>query len=141
MSLAEKPATVELCPGRPEDWPIAAYLLGDVEQWSAGRYSLPTVKALLAKGAMQLWFAVVDGAAVAAATTQIITYPTGLKVLSFALLAGEQFPVWAHLVDDFRHFAKQYGCQRIEAITRRGVGRALVKRGWREFQRFHERDV
>jgi hypothetical protein len=86
-------------------WPLASRLLKKSIEISGGRLSHITVLDALLNREMQLWLAP-EGAMV----TQIVTYPTGLKVVSL-LLVGGTMRKWLHLLPQIEEWAKSKGCE------------------------------
>jgi len=72
---------------------------------SGGRLSHITVLDALLHREMQLWLA--DGGAL---VTQVVTYPTGMKVVSLLLVGGEM-DKWLHLLPEIEFWAKSEGCE------------------------------
>ena len=85
-------------------WPQASDLLNKSIEMSGGRLSHITVLDGLLNREMQLWLAP-EGALV----TQIVTYPTGLKVMSL-LLVGGIMSEWLHLLPKIEEWARAEGC-------------------------------
>ena len=86
-------------------WPEASKLLNRSIEMSGGRLSQITVLDGLLNREMQLWLAP-EGAMV----TQIVTYPTGIKVMAL-LLVGGTMSKWLHLLPQVEAWAKAQGCE------------------------------
>ena len=97
-------------------WPKASKLLNRSIEMSGGRLSQITVLDGLLNREMQLWLAP-EGALV----TQIVTYPTGLKVMAL-LLVGGTMGKWLHLLPKIEAWGRAEGCEVSE------LGRA--RKGW-----------
>jgi hypothetical protein len=85
-------------------WPHASDLLNKSIEMSGGRLSQATVLDALLNREMQLWLAP-EGAMV----TQIVTYPTGIKVM-LLLLVGGVMEKWLHLLPQVEAWGRSKGC-------------------------------
>jgi len=74
------------------------------------------------------------------AVTAITVYPTGLKLLEMILVAGENARSWLQFEDFVAAWAKREGCQRLQALGRRGWSRTLPKH-WRQSAVIYEREI
>lgn len=107
-------------------WPIARDNINKALEYSSGRYNEKTVVDGLVSGAMQLWIAVEDGNIHMSLITQIMTYPTGLKVCEIFVLGGLDRNKWLEPgTKVITKYAKELGCSRLQMIGRKGWERVL----------------
>lgn len=106
-----------------EEWPKASRLLRRSIEMSDGRLSHITVLDALLNREMQLWLAP-QGAMV----TQVVTYPTGLKVM-LLLLVGGVMKSWLHLLPQVEDWAREQGCEMSE-LPRGRKGWARILKGY-----------
>jgi hypothetical protein len=96
-------------------WPI----LSTAVELTHGAYDKATVWQAIESGEAQLW-----PAPDAVIVTEIVNYPTGLKVLLGWLAAGNGETVKL-MVPHVEEFAARHGCARVEIVGRRGWARAI----------------
>lgn len=104
---------------------------------SNGRHNLHTVYTQLKNGSQHLWIVIKPDTEqiTACATTQMVTYATGLKMLEVVLLGGSHKDDW--IKDGWKileKWAKQNECDGIQAIGRKGLRFLTVKEDdqWKE---------
>lgn len=119
----------------PEIWHHAEPFIFDAVKRSSGRHSVKTVRDALDDERMQLWMMIEGGEAYAVVVTELITYATGLKACSGVIVTGRERDKWLHLFEPIKNWARQNGCELIEAWARPGWQRVL---GWRETHRLIE---
>jgi hypothetical protein len=108
--------------------------LGPVIARSRGRWDMNYLIKSLVTGEQQLWIAMtndddafIDGVAV----TELITYPTGLKMLAIRYIGGENMNDWVWPgLDIMDRFARDAECQGIEASARFGFWKWLEGDGF-----------
>jgi hypothetical protein len=72
-------------------------------------------------------------AIVAALTADIRTYDTGLNALHIPHLGGEDFDEWRDQLDSVLYaIAKDFNCNQLRIVGRRGWVKALKDLGWEE---------
>jgi hypothetical protein len=112
----------------PDVWPSIKKFLDKPIELSNGRLSNLSVLDALLEREMQLWLAV-DKEVLGAMVTQIVTYPTGLKVLSVVLIGGKEMNKWIHLWPQIEEWGKSHGCKVVE-IPRGRWGWSRVLKDW-----------
>lgn len=80
---------------------------------------------------IQLWMIYDGQRIVGAGTTEIVLYPR-MKVCRIITLAGAEFDEWAGYAQDvIGAWAKEQGCEAMEAYTRKGFVPKLQKLGFK----------
>ena len=115
-------------------WPSVESLIEAATARSNGRHSAATIKSALIDKQMQLWL-VMNNCLNAVIVTELLTYPTGLKVCGFVIVTGENHQKWLRLAEDIKGWAKENGCERIEGWARPGWAKIT---GWKETHRLIE---
>lgn len=111
-----------------EFWPLIEPVLLRVINRTEGRHSWLSVKNAIRNQDWQLWAAFSDlemTRCVAAVTTQILTYTTGVKEIEYTLTAGDVIPDCLQFLAIIESWAKSQGCQAVTLIGRRGWSRML----------------
>lgn len=99
------------------------------------------VLSLILSGTFTLWTVIEDGTLVAAATSEIVEYPK-CKALRVVTLGGNGLPRWFAAFDrELGREARGHGCSRIEAVGRKGWGRAVKAYGYADQMHFVMRQV
>lgn len=119
-------------------WRAAKDMLEPAIKRSGGWLTTISVVRALENRAMQLWLifndcGVKDGETkpIAAAVTEIVTAPSGLKLVRIVLAGGEQRELWTRAISDtVGAWAKENGCKRLQMVGRLGWGPVLAKEGW-----------
>lgn len=108
-------------------WPLAAPMLVPAIARSSGRFSLKTIYEECLSGDQQLWLVWDPDSRLPKATvvTQIIPYPTGLKVLDVVAVAGEDRKKWTALLSQLEAWASSKGCKLVQLVARRGWAKEL----------------
>lgn len=123
----------------PQAWPIALPFLVPAIARSSGRMTPETIYAALLEGNMRLWF--VDyGGYIGALVTEIVTWPTGLKVTRFVLAGGTDSKIWMQLLPFYEEYGRNNGCQILEISGRAGWEKRLPA-GWRKLAVEMEKDL
>jgi len=97
-----------------------------------GELSESSIKALIAADKMQVWIALSGEGAelLGCMLTEVTEYPT-LRVLRIVLLQGISFKDWGgHARVALEIFAREQGCERLEASGRKGLTRLLAPLGF-----------
>jgi len=119
--------TIWLVPTRlvPAVWDDVAPILKPAVELAAGRHSLETTFDQLRSGHMQLFVAVQDDAAKAAAVTQVLEYPNA-NWLVVLFCAGKGLPEWGRDgIEAIEDWARRCGCSGVEIVGRAGWAMAL----------------
>lgn len=112
----------------PDVWPSIKKFLDKPIELSNGRLSNLSVLDALLEREMQLWLAV-DKEVLGAMVTQIITYSTGLKVLSVVLIGGREMDKWIRFWPLIEEWGRFHGCK-IAEIPRGRWGWSRVLKDW-----------
>lgn len=104
-------------------------------KFSYGRYNTDDIREMLDEGIFHLWVAFEpneDGAKIhGAVVTQFMAYPR-VKFLSLTFCGGKDIKNWqAPMLDLLRKFARDMGCDGIEATARRGWAKLLDNEGYK----------
>ena len=112
----------------PEDMP---YIWKDIKWFlhrackrSNGRHSVKTAYDQILNYDLTLWVVLnkEDNSYIGCATTRILTFPTGLKFLDIVHLGGSNTEFWIEKGwNIFSKWAKQNGCEGMQAIGRKGL--------------------
>lgn len=103
-------------------WPKIETAVENAARRSRGRYTAPLIKEYARKGLWQIWIVIDDGGICGVCGTQLFTYDTGLKELTFRFCTGRDREKWQHFVDDIIAWGKANGC---------GIAAGIMRRGWR----------
>jgi len=114
----------ELIPVQSADFParfdeVREYLQSMADR-SHGRMSLQTISESIALRKRQLWIAVDGDDVLAAAVTEILICETGMKICNMVGGSGKRFREWVDMRKELELWAKDAGCQRIQARLRKG---------------------
>lgn len=111
-----------------EFWPLIEPILLRVIARTEGRHSWLSVKNAIRDRHWQLWAAFSDATmtrCIAAMTSQILTYSTGVTELEVTLAAGDVIPACLPCLDVVGAWAKSQGCQAMTLNGRKGWGKML----------------
>jgi len=97
-------------------WDQIEPLMKSIDKWSHGKYFAEDMKKYLMDCDMQLWVA---GDFQAIGVTQINEFPRQ-KVCTVVFMAGKNMDEWLMLHEEVVKWAKDIGCDVIEAYCRRG---------------------
>jgi hypothetical protein len=93
---------------------------------SYGTETVESAREQIKSGRRQLWIVVPPSCeVVAAGTTMVETYPTGLRTLHADLLGGDNIRDWFGLRDVIEARARDEGCSRVSVNARKGWMRML----------------
>jgi hypothetical protein len=112
-------------------WPsVEEYLLPAVER-SNGRWTMEALKQWALQNEKQVWIVFDDDKTIhCVAVTQNVIYPAS-RMLSIEFLGGTGLNQWAFkLLDVLNNWAKDSGCNGIEATARIGFWKWLEKDGF-----------
>jgi hypothetical protein len=101
-------------------------------KWCHGELSESSIKALIAADRAQVWVALAGESAELLGTilTEVTEYPC-LRVLRVVLLQGVSFKDWGGYARvALEAYAREHGCERLEASGRKGLTRLLAPLGF-----------
>lgn len=111
-------------------WPVVRDEVLKAVEYSNGRYSEKTIIDGLLTGMMQLWVLSNNGSGDASLITQVVNYPTGLKVCDVILLGGIESKSWAEFItSQLSKWAESLGCHSLQIIGRPGWEKVLKNWG------------
>lgn len=110
-----------------QTWPLVANWISDAIERSNGRHTVESTIDSLQKDLAQLWLAWDEEKkeAQAVAITQLVFYPSGMKVADFIIGTGKNKGMWKHLMTEMEDWAKAEGCGLIQLYCRKGWAREL----------------
>jgi len=112
-------------------WPDAIRHLQRAIDAGRNRYRSVDLLDDILKSNVGLWMVMDGEKSVAAYTTRVIQYPSGVKGLMVDLLGGDGMDEWLPLVvDKLKLYASDMKCGHIELVGRNGWLRALKPLGW-----------
>ena len=121
-------------------WPVVRDDLNKALEYSNGRYSEKIVADMVVSNLMQLWLLTNEDKIVMSMVTQILDYPTGLKVCEVFLLGGKNTKEWLEFaVGKLSKWAKSLGCSSIQIAGRKGWEKVL--KGWGSVMVMLERPI
>lgn len=113
----------------PNIWSVVRNDILKAVDYSRGRYNEKAIVDGLITGAMQLWV-LFDDEIKMSMITQIMTYPTGLKVCEVTLLGGLDSKEWVNfVVGELDKWAVSLGCHSLQIIGRPGWEKVLKNWG------------
>jgi hypothetical protein len=125
-------------------WPLVEPLLMRAIIRTEGRHSWLSTKNACRNQDWQLWTAFEDPTmtrCVAAMTTQILTFPTGLRDCEITLAGGAVIPHCLPMLDIVGTWAKSIGCAALTLTGRPGWARILEDRHFEESSRVLRRSL
>lgn len=116
----------------PVIWPEISQYVKDTIKYSAGRYTEKTIVDLVISGFMQLWVVTEGQEVLLSMVTQIMNYPTGLRVCDIILLGGKNIEKWLEFTEkNISEWAlNTMNCNSIQLIGRKGWEKMLKKLNW-----------
>lgn len=112
-------------------WPMAEPYIKRALDHTSGEFSPADIKAYCKDRIIQLWLVSENERIIAACTTEIINYPQR-KHCRVVTLAGSKAVEWTQLLDVvLLEWAKQQGCDAMEAFVRKGYVPVLEKYGYK----------
>jgi hypothetical protein len=113
-------------------WPMVVEHLAKGLEYSNGEISLDDIYDGLISRDMQLWGAFsTEGECVAAMVTEIINYPRKMAC-RMIVVGGGHMKYWLDYQTEFMRWAKENGCDRVEAYCRDGMARRLEQFGYKK---------
>lgn len=111
-------------------WPLAEPYIKRALDHANGEFKPADLKHFCKDRTVQLWLVSEGERIVAAATTELINYPQR-RHCRVITLAGSKAPEWTGLLDEtLLAWAKQQGCDSIEAYVRKGYVKVLAEHGY-----------
>jgi len=99
-------------------------------EYTYGRYSVDNLYDMVKEGDHQLWVAFEGAEFKGTVLTNIMTYPKR-RVLCMGFCGGEELSVWKEpMLALLRRFAKDMGCDAIEAFGRPGWAKIFKNDGY-----------
>lgn len=114
-------------------WEQVDKLLSPAVETSNGRWTMESIYQAVMSGNKHLWIVFNEDKEIeCVAVTSVITYP-GKKMLSIDFLGGDKIKKWAFkLLEVLNSFAKDAGCDGIEATARFGFWKWLERDGFEQ---------
>tara|TARA_R100001594_G_scaffold133004_1_gene173481 strand:+ start:1393 stop:1830 length:438 start_codon:yes stop_codon:yes gene_type:complete len=113
-------------------WPIIVDHIVKGLEYGHGELDVEDIYRGLKARDMQLWSAFQsDGECVASLVTEIF-YFGKKKVMRFIVIGGGHMADWLDNIDILQEWAKENGCERVEAYCRDGLARRLEKYGYKK---------
>lgn len=112
-------------------WTYAEPYIKRALDHTTGEFLPSDIKAYCKDRVIQLWLVSENERVIAAATTEIITYPQK-KHCRVVTLAGSKAVEWTQLLDVVLYeWAKEQGCDAMEAFVRKGYVSVLANYGFK----------
>jgi hypothetical protein len=109
---------------------IEKFVQGAVEE-TEGRYTVENIYDMAKEGQHHLWVAYEGSDFKGFVTTIVNTYPQR-KILLMSFCGGEEFKSWkTPIISLLKRFAKDMGCDSIEAYGRPGWSKILKEEGYK----------
>lgn len=107
--------------------PLLAMAIGT----NKGRYTTDSVRRALEGEHLGLWVAMDGTVPIAALTTRVCEYPTGLRALCIDWIGGSRMSEWLPVAQPLMsEYARAHNCAHLEGYGRRAWGRVLGGYGW-----------
>ncbi len=107
-----------------EVFPLVRGLIESVAERSDGRYSVPGMLELFARGTWVLWI-VWDGDVRAIVGTEIYNDVSGMRCCMIRFATGREAKGWTHLLAEIEDYARANGCERLDMLARKGWAKHL----------------
>ena len=123
-------------------WPDIREVTEKAIMRSNGRWSMEALYASILHGHQQLWLAFdedknIDGVG----TTEIVFYPAK-TMIAMQFIAGKNFDSWMwDMLDKFKQFGRDNGCQGIEGTGRPGFWKWLGQDGFDKSYVVYEKEL
>lgn len=112
-------------------WPLAEPYIKRALDHTRGEFTPADIKSLCKDKVIQLWLVSEGERIIAAATTEIVVYPSA-KHCRVATLGGSRAVEWLQLLFFvLDEWAKEQGCDAMEAFVRKGFVRILADYGYK----------
>lgn len=106
-------------------WPLFKDLLIDACTRSNGRFDPNSAIEKMAQGHWQFWVGLHADGIVALGVTELLTYPTGLKVGNVVIATGDNSSRWVHFMDELKDWARGEECHKMQTLARKGWAKKL----------------
>ncbi len=122
-------------------WPLAEPYIKRALDHTRGEFTPADIKAYCKDRVIQLWLVSENERVIAAATTEIITYPRN-KHCRVVTLGGSRAVEWTQLLfATLDEWAKEQGCDAMEAFVRKGYVPVLANYGYKHMYSAVFRDI
>lgn len=116
---------VDTCWGKIESF------VKEAAEATEGRYSFDELYEMAKDSRNNLWIAYDEDDVKGFVLTSINTYPQR-KILSMNFCGGIEFKSWkTPIIDTLKQYAKEYGCDSLEAYGRKGWAKMLKDEGYK----------
>lgn len=127
--------------GLSQVWGEVQPLIAKVIPYTGGRQNEKTLADALLNRDMQLWV-IRNGEGIKTAfVTQIVNFPTGLKVAEYIVLGGEDADAWLALQAEVEEWARAQGCYVMQVVGRPGWEKMLKKNGFKKLTVMLDKDL
>jgi hypothetical protein len=111
-------------------WKKIEHFIKKAAEYTYGRYSAENLYDMVKEGEHQLWVAYDGSDFKSAVLTNVMNYPQ-CKVLCMGFCGGEELDEWIDpMLSLLKRYAKDMGCDSIEAFGRPGWSKILKKFGY-----------
>jgi hypothetical protein len=112
-------------------WDQVGPHMGKAAKYTYGRYTVDDIYDCIKEYDYQLWVAFEGSKIKGSVVTNIINYPQR-RVLCMSFCGGENLKEWKdNMLDTLRRFAKDMGCDGIEATARKGWSKIFKNDGYK----------
>lgn len=112
-------------------WSKIQSYVDDAVEATEGRYSAEELYAMAKDTRNNLWVAFDDSGYKGFVLTSINTYPQR-KILAMNFCGGVEFKTWkTPIIDTLKKYAKDFGCDSLEAYGRKGWAKILKDEGYK----------
>ncbi len=110
-----------------EAWPLVQERIEDATKRSNGRFTSESILEEIKDSRQQLWVIWDDKKrdVRAVGVSQLLIYPSGLKIADVVILTGDGRKEWKHLVEEFEAWARREECGLIQMYARKGWAKEL----------------
>jgi hypothetical protein len=112
-------------------WGKLESFVNDAAEATEGRYTTEDLYMMARNPENNLWIAYDESEVKGFVLTSINTYPHR-KILAMNFCGGKEFDSWkTPIIDTLKRFAKEFGCDSIEAYGRKGWAKILKDEGYK----------
>jgi hypothetical protein len=115
----------------PVIWPCVSGFIEKALDETDGEFSLDDIYLSLVEQKRALWVVIDDAECIAAVTTRIEEYPSGLNIAVIDFAGGRNFKAWSMFTDYISPFYKEMGCDKLEIAGRLGWLRLHTDKGFK----------
>lgn len=112
-------------------WPKASTMLSKAFKYTDGEFDLEELFKSIIEQRRALWVVFENGNEIAAITSRVDEYPTGLRVAVIDFAGGEKFHLWKNFTDYISPFYKSLNCDMLEIAGRLGWLRLHTDKGFK----------